>query len=47
MLELVLLFARILQRVRLGPLDGRAPRPTPHVTLRPDVPLRLFVAPVG
>jgi cytochrome P450 len=43
MLELVLLFARILQRVRLGPLADRAPRPAPHVTLRPDVPLQIFV----
>lgn len=43
MLELVVLFGRILQRVRLGPLEGRAPKPAPHVTLRPDVALRVFV----
>jgi cytochrome P450 len=45
MMEAVLIFARILQRVTLSRIAGEAPRPQPSVTLRPAGPVLMDVSP--
>lgn len=45
MLEAVLIFARLLQRLRFRRAPGEAPRPIPSVTLRPATALRMEIQP--
>jgi cytochrome P450 len=43
MMEAVLILASVIRRYALRPLDGRAPRPFPSITLRPEggMPMRV------
>jgi len=46
MSEMTVIAAMLLQRFTLSPPDNmQAPRPVMHVTLRPDQPLHLAIAP--